>query len=431
MSIKIKLPFFVLLIMLINLLLIGGYYRFYLSTQISESSNEVQDELQKKTDDIVAELKGRPDAAGRLAEIADSEHLLIRVRDESGNTLFQKGDSQGKLLERRVSALLPFAGKVCLLEVTREVSITNPSAFGVAHDLVKTEFIIIFVLLLLNGVFFYMRFAKPIVSLQMKMERYRSGIPPERVKRLDEIGQLQNRFADLTDAIEEEKQNQTRIIASISHDIKTPLTSVMGYTERLRKNSLPPEKRDRYVDTIYRKALTIKSLVDEFDEYLSYHAQSSLKRQTVTAEQLGQILRMDYEDELRERGVAFSLRIGCPQAPLWLDLAKIRRVFGNLIDNSLKHPGEKPPEISVACEEKSGAVAFSVEDNGTGVESEEDLRKIFEPFYTSDRARTFAGLGLSICREIVEAHGGGIQAENRREGGLRVVIRLPEGNART
>ena len=425
MSIKIKFPFFVLLIMLLNFLLIGGYYRFYLSTQISETSNEKQDELQRETDRISVSLRNSPDASAQLTKIAKSENLVIRVQDSAGTVLFQTGSEPGIRFEHHASGLLPFRGQICLLQVTQGISITNLTEFQIAGELIKAECGIIFVVLLLSGFYIYVRYAVSVVSLQQKMERYRSGIVPERTSRKDELGRLQNEFADLTDALEEEKQNQNRIIASISHDVKTPLTSVMGYAERLKKSSLSPEKREQYVDTIYRKSVVIKTLIDDFDEYLSYHTQSSLKRQLVSAEQLCGILRMDYEGELRERGVPFSIRDGCPQAGLSVDLSRIRRIFGNLIDNSLKHLGQRPPEITVSCEEREHSVLFTVEDSGTGVK-EEELKNIFEPFYTSDHARTFAGLGLSICREIAEAHGGRIWAENRPEGGLRVCVSLPE-----
>lgn len=425
MSLKIKLPLFVMFVMVLNVLFIGGYYRFYLSAQISESSNEALYELQKQTDSIAAELKNRDDAAEQLEKIAHTDHLVIRVQDEAGKTLFQSGSEKGVRLEHSASSLFQFGGEVCLLRITHGVQISNVSTFQIAHELIFTEFTIIFVILLLSGGVIYLSFAKPIVSLQEKMERYRSGISPERVKRFDEIGRLQNEFVDLTETIREEKQSRDRMIASISHDIKTPLTSVMGYAERLKKSTLTPEKRTQYVDTIYRKSVVIKSLIDDFDEYLSYHVQSSLHRQLMTAEQLGRILTLDYGEELKERGAEFTMSVASPQTALSLDLAKIRRVFGNLIDNSLKHPKGDPTRISISCGNDGDVWAFSVEDNGTGVQNEEELRKIFEPFYTSDKARTFAGLGLSICREIVEAHGGQIWAENRPEGGLRVVIRLP------
>lgn len=426
MSIKIKLPLFVLVMMLLNVLLLIGYYRFSLSSQISATSNEALYELQKQTDSIAAELKGKSDAGARLRQIADTEHLSVLVRNEAGQTVFQSGGIAGVRLERSAASLFVFQGQICLLQITRGLQITNASAFETAQELMAVEFFIIFAILLLSGLVVYVRFARPIVSLQQKMERYRSGIPPEKTSRLDEIGQLQNEFAELTDVIREEKQGQDRMIASISHDIKTPLTSVMGYAERLKKSSLTPEKRETYVDTIYRKAVDIKALIDDFDDYLSYHAQSSLHCQRITAEQLGRILSVDYGDELSERGVAFRLQIGCPEVQLLLDSAKIRRVFGNLIDNSLKHSAEVPPSIAITAEEKNGSVVFSVDDNGTGVAGQEELKKIFEPFYTSDRSRTFAGLGLSICREIVEAHGGSIWAEASPLGGLRVKIRLPE-----
>jgi signal transduction histidine kinase len=256
------------------------------------------------------------------------------------------------------------------------------------------------------------------------MERYKDGIRPKGIKRKDEIGMLQNRFVGLTEAIEKEKQKQHLIIASISHDIKTPLTSVMGYAERLKKNTLPVDRYEQYVNIIYSKSASINNLIEEFDEYLNLHMQSELKQQRISAEKFCAILKSDYEEELTERGVAFSVNISCPHEIVFVDISKMRRVFGNIISNSLKHFSLRGPSIAVFCSRQGNAVHFSVEDNGTGV-SEEEMQKIFDPFYTSDKGRSVAGLGLSICKEIVEACGGKIWAESNESGGTSIKINLP------
>lgn len=430
MSIKIKLPCFVLAMLLVNILLLGGYYRLHLSAMISENSNEVQQSLEQEAERLSANLKNRTDAARQLKETAESQHLLIEVVDSDGRVLLREGSAADTGMNHRASSLLLYGGKACLLRITKPIPLSHLSllsltSFDSVRSLFEMETLFLFLILLLSGVLIYLRYVRPIVSLEEKITRYRSGIRPERVARPDEIGQLQNCFADLTDAIEEERQKQEQIIASISHDIKTPLTSVMGYAERLKKSSLTREKHDQYVGTIYRKAEVIKNLLDEFDEYLSYHSSGSLKRQILTAETLCSMLRMDYGEELRDCGTVLSVTDGCPDAEIWVDLPKIRRVFGNMIDNSLKHRGERAPEIRISCREYQNEIIFEVADNGTGIKDQKKIDRIFDPFYTSDTARTFAGLGLSICKEIVEAHGGRIRAENVPEGGLRITFSLP------
>ena len=139
------------------------------------------------------------------------------------------------------------------------------------------------------------------------------------------------------------------IIASISHDIKTPLTSIMGFAERMKKTSLSPERHTQYLDIIYNKSVSIKNLIEDFDDYLNLHIHSGLKQQRISVDKFCAILRADYEAELMENGVDFSVRADCPDEFLFIDVSKMRRVFGNIIDNSLKHFMDQPPSIAVSC----------------------------------------------------------------------------------
>ena len=102
----------------------------------------------------------------------------------------------------------------------------------------------------------------------------------------------------------------------------------------------------------------------------------------------------------------------------------MRRYFGNLIGNSIRHSGAEQLKLEVLCRQEGREVVLEFWDNGAGV-PEELLQQIFEPLYTSDRGRKVSGLGLSICRSIIRAHGGTILAENRPQGGLLVRAVLP------
>ncbi len=424
MSIRIKLMLLVLSAVIVNIMLVYGYYNIFLSKEISNYNISVRAQLQAETDSIAKEINNRSDYPKILQVISKQKALAIQVSDENGSTILELGEITGVNVLNNASGLFHADGNVYLLTVTKPLPLKNITAYQIGLNIFKAEIVIICLILLFSAVPIYLDYVKPIVSLQKNVERYKEGIRPDSVTRKDEIGLLQNRLVTLTDAIEKEKQKQTLIIASISHDIKTPLTSIMGFAERLRKNSLPADRHEQYVNIIYNKAVSINNLVDEFDEFLNLHIKSGIRQQRITAEKFCAVLKSDYEAELAERGVAFSVSVSCPNEYVFIDVSKMRRVFGNIISNSLKHFGSKAPSIAVYCSRQGNMAHFSVEDNGTGIPDEE-LQKIFDPFYTSDKGRSVAGLGLSICREIVEAFGGTIWAENNSSGGTSIKIDLP------
>ena len=114
-------------------------------------------------------------------------------------------------------------------------------------------------------------------ELQKSIKNYKFGVKPTKTQGHTEIDLIQNNFVDLVDALEEEKEKQNRIIASISHDIKTPLTAIMGYSDRLLNSSLDNEKKKSYIEKIHNKSLTLRDLTEEFDDYLSCNIVETLK----------------------------------------------------------------------------------------------------------------------------------------------------------
>lgn len=422
MSVQYKVPLLVLASLLLNILFVGLYYNLSLAKSISTNYSQNEAALEQTALEIAGVLEGRTDYGAALEEQAARRNLMAEVRDAGGSTLMRTGSETGVNFDLSAGAMFRSGGETLLLKVTSPISLGLLSSFSFVNDLFAGELTIIFVISLMLGLVLYFSNVRPIVALERTLRQYRQGVRPRKTRRRDEIGMLQNSFVGLTETLDEEKRIQSRMIASISHDIKTPLTSVMGYAEQLSKGNVSGERFTRYLEILYSKAVRIRELVDQFDEYLGFELQPALKKKKTTAGEVCRMAEEDCAEELRAQGVDFSVSCACPGHRLELDLPQVSRVFANLIANSLHYAGEHP-SVSVRCEEQGGRALFSVSDNGPGVDPRE-LSRIFEPFYTSDASRRVAGLGLSICRSIVENHGGSIRAENAPGGGLTVFFLL-------
>ncbi len=309
------------------------------------------------------------------------------------------------------------------------------TAYGVSTDptlwdaVSRSAFWGLFLLNLLvfsvGALLFFFLVIAPVIRLRKAMrDYYESGKAPERTVRSDEIGRLQNTFADMTAVAEQKEQAERRLIASISHDIKTPLTSVLGYSERLRSADLTQERREQYTGLIHEKALRLKAVVDEFDDYLDAGLRDADPMRLMTAGELCRRLREEYGEELADAGVAFRVQCYTPKAQIICNWEQIRRLFGNLISNSINHAQSPKLELVVRCRQEGNRLRLSFQDNGVGVPPEL-LGRIFEPLYTSDKGRKVSGLGLSICQSITKAHGGNLHAQNLPEGGLLIETSLP------
>jgi len=278
---------------------------------------------------------------------------------------------------------------------------------------------------LVLAVAIYLLVIAPIIRLRQSMRRYyESGQVPDRTGRLDEIGRLQNTFADLVGAVGQKEQAERQLIASISHDIKTPLTSVLGYSERLLSPTLSEEKRLQYVGLIHEKALRLKAVVDEFDDYLDMGLRDGQPMALMTAGELCQKLQEEFAAELGDAGVPFRLTCDSPSIQFFCNWEHLRRLFGNLISNSFQHSGADRLELFLHGYGEEDRLTLDFWDNGAGV-PEELRERIFEPLYTSDAGRKVSGLGLPICKSIVKAHGGTIRALSAPTGGLLLRVSLP------
>ncbi len=219
-----------------------------------------------------------------------------------------------------------------------------------------------------------------------------------------------------------EQQRKQELIAGMSHDLKSPLTTIRAYTEALLEGVAPDEPtRQRYLQTIYARETDLEALVNRLFELAKLGASEypmHLKALPLQ-ETLYHILNTcDHE----------GISVDCDaviDCTVLADRELLQRVLNNLVDNSRKY-GANALSFGSACEENT--VALWMEDNGPGV-PEEQLPCLFEPFYRGDAARTKpgagSGLGLAVVKKSMQQMGGNVRAENAPGGGLRIVMQLP------
>ena len=219
-----------------------------------------------------------------------------------------------------------------------------------------------------------------------------------------------------------EQQRKQELIAGMSHDLKSPLTTIRAYTEALLEGVAPDEPtRQRYLQTIYARETDLEALVNRLFELAKLGASEypmHLKALPLQ-ETLHHILNAcDHE----------GISVDCDaviDCTVLADRELLQRVLNNLVDNSRKYRANALSFGSV-CEEDT--VTLWMEDNGPGV-PEEQLPCLFEPFYRGDAARTKpgagSGLGLAVVKKSMQQMGGNVRAENAPGGGLRIVMQLP------
>mgnify|MGYP000945820830 CR=1 FL=1 len=419
----------VLIIMaVISYFFMNRSFLIYLSDYARRSYEAVigqADEHARNVAEFLEESKGDFNSLKGYLEIHD---LGCIVWDEDGRIIFAYTEpvynDYGAIASARQEVLIAEDKNITLQIWTRSIpqqalidSLRNKvriglSALNACIFLLMT--VLIFTILVI-----------PIIRLRKTMRRYyEHGELPERSERQDEIGKLQNTFAEMVGVLQAKEQAEHRLVASISHDIKTPLTSVMGYTERLLTTEMPPEKQRQYLQCVYDKAVSIKTLVDKFDEFLDVGLKDTVPMRPVKAREICCMLQEEYGAELEDTGAEFEVNCLCPESRLICNTDELKRFFGNLIENSIRHSGAEHLKLHITCQKQGEQIEFLFWDNGQGV-APELLLRIFEPFYTTDRGRKVSGLGLSICKSIAKAHGGTVSAENVPDGGLMIRLLLP------
>ncbi|GEK91307.1 sensor histidine kinase [Alkalibacterium kapii] len=218
-------------------------------------------------------------------------------------------------------------------------------------------------------------------------------------------------------AMEEERrieQSKDELITNVSHDIRTPLTSIIGYLGLIEEDRYESEKQaKKYVHTAYEKAKQMKALVDDLFEYTTVR-QTTVPLDYVTFDmvQLLEQVAIDFELEAEKKGKSIHITSEKKQMIMRADTEKIVRVFHNLLSNALKY-GKNGEHILISVKEQRNELSVSVKNDGATL-TKEALNQLFERFYRAETSRSQetsgTGLGLAIAQSIVELHNGKITA---------------------
>lgn len=412
----------IIVLLAVNSGLLFSYYSFYLSdrmiTDLTEAKNQNYNSLYaiaktidgKNLDDSIKVIKSYTKENGGYVTLKDSKKNVIYTNKKESDKLFSStiiiyiNDNEYELTYSRIS-MLP-GMKLIRNFIVYEIILVSTSviiAFFVSSK----------------------KLIDPIETITKDINDYKYGKRPYKRKMPKKMQRIQNTFVDMVDSLEIEKDYQNQIIASISHDIKTPLTSVIGYADRLKNKNLTEDKKIKYIDKIYNKAFLIKEILEEFDDYQSCNLKETLKFDNISIKELCNNIKKDFEEELNDKKIVLEITSNCDDKVISVDVVKLRRVFSNIITNSVTHFKGKQGVINVLISYKRNFFKFEVADNGGGIANASDIKRIFEPLYTTDPSRKIPGLGLSICKQIVSAHDGRIYAENNNIGGLSIIFILP------
>ena len=410
----------VITLILFNFVFIGGYYTIHLNNEVNKHHTEVRKELNKEIEKIKEIINKSNDKEKVLSNYAKDNNLTITITDTNNEIIenYKPKSTKKPGSNISVSEIITHQDNQYLLIITEKQDIIG---FKTIIDFFAFELLIIVILGATGILSANKKILEPLTQLSKDFSNYKLGILPKKRKIGSAIDYIQNDFVELVDKLEEEKTKQNTIIASISHDIKTPLTSILGYSELASKESTSQKSKEKYINTIHNQALVMKEIVEEFEDYLSCNIKDEKKVEKIAIYYLVAYLNNYYKEDLKEKNIDLKIKTDCPNLLIEVDLSKFKRVFSNIITNSIRHYNKDKKILLININaEKNGKIKFEIADNGSGCK--EDLVKIFDPLYTTDKSRKISGLGLSICKEIIESHNGTIKAINNKLGGFSIIF---------
>lgn len=284
------------------------------------------------------------------------------------------------------------------------------------------------ILALILGSLLFRQITSPLRALSQSAQAIAAGDLGQRVaiRSDDEIGQVARSFNRMAESLAESDLQRRNMMADIAHELRTPLTVVQGNLEALMDGvyDLTPEN----VAAIHKQTVVLTRLVADLrDLALAEAGQLRLEQKPVSLGDVISQVREGLEIQAREKDVTLKSEVDENLPQVQADEQRITQVLFNLMSNALRHT-PAGGTVAVSAELRDDRVLISVRDTGTGIPPE-DLPHVFERFYRADRSRARStggsGLGLTIAKQIVEAHGGQIWAQSWLGAGSTFAFSLP------
>lgn len=297
-------------------------------------------------------------------------------------------------------------------------------------DMLLTCYLLLLALVGIILLFLYRRSVTPLWKIGQNAKEYTNGnfdVSPAPVYGAEQLA-LVSSLKYMAEKTLSMSTYQKQFLANVSHDFRSPLTSIRGYADALSDGTIPPEMQEKYLKIIVFETERLTKLTSNLLDLNQFESNGLIV----------ELERMDLHETIKETISSFERR--CEQKKITLELSldgkelyvdadksKIQRVIQNLVDNAIKfsHPDSV---IEIHTEKKHHKAFVSVKDHGIGI-TKEDAGKIWDRFYKSDHSRgkdkTGTGLGLSITKELVEAHGEHINVISTEGVGTEFIFSLP------
>ncbi|MBN2499999.1 MAG: HAMP domain-containing protein [Anaerolineales bacterium] len=289
------------------------------------------------------------------------------------------------------------------------------------------------VLAAIAGFFFSNAITKPIQKLTKATSAVAGGQLDYRVdlQSKDELGHLGKMFNQMTGQLQAARQTQTDFVANVSHELRTPLTSIKGMVETLREGAVDDLRvRDRFLETIETETDRLTRMVNELLTLSLADSESlNLRLAQVNLDDLIPRVIEKLEPLADEKDIHIHFENRSPDVRVQIDPDRIEQVVINILDNAIKY-SQPENEIQVLVSNSTGAfIQVAIRDHGVGI-SQNDLARLGERFYRTDKARSRAqggsGLGLAIANALVQAHGGRTHIESQEGQGTTVTFTIPK-----
>ena len=282
--------------------------------------------------------------------------------------------------------------------------------------------------------FLAVRIVRPIRGLAAASQRIARGAYAARVPvgGSDELAALASSFNEMAASLESAERRRGELISDVAHELRTPLATIEGYVEGLRDGVVASDAATWML--LGTETGRLRRLVDDLHKVsLAEERQLDLRIVEIEPRSLVESAVRSAASAFEAKGVRLERRAEQRLPPIHVDPDRVGEVLTNLLDNALRHTSAGG-RVEVRAEQRASDVELSVSDTGEGI-APEHLERVFERFFRADPARSRAtggnGIGLTIARAIVEAHGGTLRAESDGSGrGSRFVVALPAVGSR-
>lgn len=290
--------------------------------------------------------------------------------------------------------------------------------------------VILFLLSLIILIFFTEMVYLPLKKIIYATEQYASGNMHYefQVDSEDEIGYLAASLSYMASEVAKGEDNQKKFVANVSHDFRSPLTSIKGYLDAMLDGTIPPELHEKYLNIVLNETERLTKLTNSLLMLNNLNTKGMLLEKTDF--DLNQVIRntaVAFEGTCKQKKIGIELVLSGDRMIVNADMGKIQQVLYNLLDNAIKF-SHNDAVIKIETSEKKNKVLVSVKDHGIGI-PKDSLKLIWDRFYKTDLSRgkdkKGTGLGLSITKEIISSHGENINVVSTEGVGTEFMFTLP------